>query len=1190
MAEEFTAKFKVDISDLKKNISEAQKDIKLANATFKAETSGMDKWSDSADGVSKKLDQLKTVLSNQKSILSSYQEQLQRQKEAYEENGKKADTLKTKLKELAENGVAKTDEEYQKYEKALKTVLKEQQNNESAADKLKLSILNQQAAVGGTEKEIRNYDARLDELKNGADSAAKEVDELGKEAKEAGDDAKKGGDGFTVMKGIVADLAAKAITAAATALKDLGKATAEAISEAASYGDEVDKQSQKLGLSTEKYQQLAYAMEMSGADIESTKKGMIAMNDALAEFANGNTEAGATYEALGVSMTNSDGSIKTSEQLLLDTVDALASMEDTTQRDAAAQDIFGKSMTELRPLLNSGAEGIKQLMQEAKDYGMVLSDEAVKASADYNDAMTRLGGTVDGLKRRMVSEFLPGITQVADGLSKMFAGIDGGSEDLKNGINSILEKFNERLPEFLSIGKDVITQIMSGLTENVPNLLSTILGFATELLGAVTGLISELLSHIDEILNPIADAIPQLVETVVTAVPQIIQALLNKIPDIIQAGMDLLVNLGEGILKAIPDIVRQIPVLIQSLVDGLTDGIPSIVQGAIELLGGILQAIPEIAQAVFEAVPQIIGSLVRGLIEGTAAVFGAAVEMLSGVGRASKEAAEEIDTQNEAIRRHADALSSVQPQLADYNSLLSDTGDSLADLNKQQEEAETNITEILKAALKEQRDLREEDIEAIRGYMDQLNQINEEKMQIYRSQQISELKKLQLESGSITAETAAQHQANTEAALTAANQATEDAYTSRLTTIEQKYQAMNQIGSEAYQRELEQAKESYDRQREENQRYYDDAMHILETKSAEWIQKDADRWASLSRQMSAWNTESRSSFENFAINTSIVAGAMGDVKKNYLEALSSMDRDTASSFLNMAASVKNETGTIGKQTATLAKNILGSFDNLPKSLDAAGKDALVGMIYGMEDKIPALRNTSEMSADEIVDTIKDYLGIRSPSRVLKEVGQYVGEGLVDGMASKEYSVDQEARSLAYEVKQAFAGFMTDMYQIGRYVSEGLGDGISAYSAYASDRARGMARAAVDAMKDELSVASPSKETTWIGEMIGAGLARGILGSEDETVTAALEMVRGVTGAFADLQSPTIDPRAAAAGALGAFANGAGGLAGMGSGVNNTNNSRTTSFTQNIYAPKQPSRLELYRQTQNLLSLAAAGGM
>lgn len=41
--------------------------------------------------------------------------------------------------------------------------------------------------------------------------------------------------------------------------------------------------------------------------------------------------------------------------------------------------------------------------------------------------------------------------------------------------------------------------------------------------------------------------------------------------------------------------------------------------------------------------------------------------------------------------------------------------------------------------------------------------------------------------------------------------------------------------------------------------------------------------------------------------------------------------------------------------------------------------------------------------------------------------------------------------------------------------------------------------------------------------------------------------------------------------------------------NTINNSRVSNFTQNIYAPQQPSRIELYRQTRNLLDYAKVGG-
>ena len=175
MAEEFTAKFKVDVSDLKKGITEANKQIKLANATFKAETAGMDNWSKNADGLSKKLKNLKDVLENQKKVLESYKQQLERQKAAYDENGKRAEELKAKLKQLAQDGVAKTDDEYKKYERALKNVQKEQENNGKACDDLRLQILNQQGAVNKAEADIKKYDTALSDLEKEEKKAAEEA-------------------------------------------------------------------------------------------------------------------------------------------------------------------------------------------------------------------------------------------------------------------------------------------------------------------------------------------------------------------------------------------------------------------------------------------------------------------------------------------------------------------------------------------------------------------------------------------------------------------------------------------------------------------------------------------------------------------------------------------------------------------------------------------------------------------------------------------------------------------------------------------------------------------------------------------------------------------------------------------------------------------------------------------------------
>ena len=221
MAEEFTAKFKVDISDLKKNLADANKEIKLANATFKAQTAGMEDWAKNADGLGAKLKQLDTIISAQKSKLSSYKEQLAKQKEAYEQNGKRAEELRKKLQELDEKGVSKSSEEYKKYETALKDCTKEQDKNEKAIDDLNIKVLEQEAAVKNTQAEIDKYDGALEDLE-------KEEGET-KEAVEETDEAvEKSSSGFSSMDGILAGLVAGGIALAVQALKKLADSAAEA--------------------------------------------------------------------------------------------------------------------------------------------------------------------------------------------------------------------------------------------------------------------------------------------------------------------------------------------------------------------------------------------------------------------------------------------------------------------------------------------------------------------------------------------------------------------------------------------------------------------------------------------------------------------------------------------------------------------------------------------------------------------------------------------------------------------------------------------------------------------------------------------------------------------------------------------------------------------------------------------------
>ena len=212
-----TIKFRADIASLKKEFREASNIIRLANSEFKASSAQMDNWENDADGVSAKLTQLNTVLNAQKS-------QLKVLKEQYE-------------KTVAQQGEAS-----------------------SGAQALLIKMNNQKAAVGNTEKQIRKYNGRLSELKSSTDEAEKasadfdtEVKNLDDSLEETVEEAGSLSEGFTVMKGVLADLASTAIKNVIQGFKDIGAAVKDAYLE---YDEGIDNVIKATGATAVSYTHL----------------------------------------------------------------------------------------------------------------------------------------------------------------------------------------------------------------------------------------------------------------------------------------------------------------------------------------------------------------------------------------------------------------------------------------------------------------------------------------------------------------------------------------------------------------------------------------------------------------------------------------------------------------------------------------------------------------------------------------------------------------------------------------------------------------------------------------------------------------------------------------------------------------------------------------------------------------------
>ena len=655
MADDFTAKFKVDISDLKSGISEATKQIKLANATFKAETAGMDKWSKDADGLSAKLRQLEKVLENQRSILNAYRQQLERQQQAYAENGARAEELKRKLQELASQGVSKADEEYKKYEAALKSVLKEQANNEKASDELKLAILEQEAAVKGTEKQIRHYESELDNLEDGLDDAGEESDELAVSTTKAGDAAEKSESKFGKLAKTLAAGLATAMVAVTTAAIAAGKKIWDLSGEVAALGDEIDKNSQKVGLSSEAYQKWDYAMKISGTEMASCTMGLKTLTNTFDDAINGSASAAEKFTRLGLSLE--DIRDMSREDLFATVVNSLQNVSSETEKAALANDLFGKSGQDLLPLLNLTEEQLGELMNEAEEYGMVMSDDAVAASAGFQDSLTKLRGTMAGARNSMIGVLLPGLTSVMNGFSGLVAGVEGSDETLKKGFADIIKNVKTLIPQaikliaslasaFLEAAPEIVKALAEGIVGALPGLVATIQklipALASVLLGMLPILVQTGVDIILALMQGASSMLPQVLAQISQMIPQIINILLAAIPQLLQSAVSLFMALVEALPIVVQNLLGALPLILDTILGSISEWLPLLLDSAVVLLMALVDAIPFIVQSLTDELPRLVEKIVSLLLENLPVLLRGAITLFMALVSAIPEIAVQL--------------------------------------------------------------------------------------------------------------------------------------------------------------------------------------------------------------------------------------------------------------------------------------------------------------------------------------------------------------------------------------------------------------------------------------------------------------------------------------------------------------------------------------------------------------------
>ena len=502
-----------------------------------------------------------------------------------------------------------------------------------AKDKLKMLIaaqesMSKQLADGKIspeqyrdfEREIESTRQQLTRLEAAASGTDDAVADVGDAAEEAGEKAEKASGGWTVLKGVMADLASSAIKAAVSTVVDGAK---KMVSAGLEYNQAME------GYVTNFTTMLGGSSEAANGMVGSLQKLASATPLAMSDLAGG----AQTLLAFGVASDNVSGTLQRLGDISLGNADKMQSLaraygKATAQGKLTGEtvqmmidagwnplidicDQTGESMEEVQKRMAAGsisAEELTQAVNHATDAGGKFAggmEAASKTVAGLTSTLqdnvnAMLGELMQPVSDAMLSTLLPTAIDAVDQLTTAFEdeGIDGFSRVAGSLIASLSAQLVSYAPQAIPAALSFIGALVTGLLLALPDLTGTaielvgalLLGIADQLPGIITAAMSALLGIVGKITSP------------------------ESITLLIQAAMQLMLALARGLIAAIPQLIDAVPGIITNLVESFYAMLPEIIGVGIEIVIALASGLVSNAGHIIAAVPRLVETIVRGFL------------------------------------------------------------------------------------------------------------------------------------------------------------------------------------------------------------------------------------------------------------------------------------------------------------------------------------------------------------------------------------------------------------------------------------------------------------------------------------------------------------------------------------------------------------------------------------------------
>lgn len=398
------------------------------------------------------------------------------------------------------------------------------------------------------------------------------------------------------------------------------------VNKATQAADAIAKGAEKVGMSTDFYQEMTYWASQNGLSHEQMEKTLGRFNQRVGLAINGNKKYSEALKGLGIDLDKVRNGTLSTEDAFAQSISTLSKMENEQDKVNLATELFGVKLSrELLPALNDGSLSIDEARKKAQELGLVLEEDSLYAAEAFQDswdnikrslgtAATQIGLDLMPMFQTMMDWIISNLPSIRKTFSNVFEFISVAVGWVSDGISNLMSWMGEwtsKNESTLSGIWGAFQTYLSLIIEYWKNVFGMAKEIVTEVFGFVFNFIKEILASVYQFWQQNGQMIIENAREIFNTLKETVMTVFEAIFSVIQSVLELAVPFIQEKLAQIKQFWDENGAQIMEAVQSVFSFIQSVIEFVMPAIQIIIEMVWGIIQGIFNGALNIIMGLIK---------------------------------------------------------------------------------------------------------------------------------------------------------------------------------------------------------------------------------------------------------------------------------------------------------------------------------------------------------------------------------------------------------------------------------------------------------------------------------------------------------------------------------------------------------------------------------------------------